>query len=111
MAVSTKNIVLLGDQMQLSQPVQGVHPGESGLSVLDYLLKGEATISRERGIFLGVTWRMHPDSCRFISDAVYDGGLTSEPIAANRQLVFKKEITLPLPGTGIHYFTIQESKF
>ena len=30
-----KNIVLVGDQMQLPQPVQGVHPGESGFSCLD----------------------------------------------------------------------------
>ncbi|MFY7961867.1 MAG: DUF805 domain-containing protein, partial [Elsteraceae bacterium] len=41
MATSTNNIVLLGDQMQLSQPVEGVHPGHSGDSVLDYLLQGE----------------------------------------------------------------------
>jgi uncharacterized protein len=109
MAVSAKNIVLLGDQMQLSQPVQGVHPGESGLSVLDYLLKGEATIARERGIFLGVTWRMHPDICRFISDAVYDGRLTSESIAARRKLVFKKQIAPPLPSTGIHYLPVKHT--
>ena len=109
MAVSSKNIVLLGDQMQLSQPVQGVHPGESGLSVLDYLLEGESTIARERGIFLGVTWRMHPDICRFISDAVYDGRLTSEPIAAKRKLVFTKQIAPPLPATGIHYLPVKHS--
>jgi len=30
MGTSAKNIVLLGDQMQLSQPLQGVHPGRSG---------------------------------------------------------------------------------
>src|ERR1019366_8114508 len=33
------NLVLLGDQMQLEQPVQGSHPGDSGLSVLQYALK------------------------------------------------------------------------
>ena len=32
MATSARNIVLLGDQMQLGQPIQGVHPGESGLA-------------------------------------------------------------------------------
>ena len=32
---AARNIVLLGDQMQLSQPVQGVHPGRSGDSALD----------------------------------------------------------------------------
>ena len=32
----TRNLVLLGDQMQLEQPIQGVHPGDSGLSGLQY---------------------------------------------------------------------------
>jgi AAA domain len=36
MATSARNIVLVGDPMQLSQPIQGAHPGESGLSALEY---------------------------------------------------------------------------
>ena len=40
MGTSAKNIVLLGDQMQLGQPIQGVHPGRSGESSLVYLLNG-----------------------------------------------------------------------
>ena len=80
-----KNIVLLGDQMQLSQPVQGVHPGRSGDSGLDYLLDGAATIAPDRGIFLATSFRMHPALCRFISDAVYDGRL--EPEAGNERRV------------------------
>jgi superfamily I DNA and/or RNA helicase len=65
--------------MQLGQPVQGSHPGESGLSVLEYLLQGQATIPAELGIFLGTTWRLHPQLCDFISDAVYDGRLHPAP--------------------------------
>lgn len=34
MGVCAKNIVLLGDQMQLGQPLQGDHPGESGQALL-----------------------------------------------------------------------------
>jgi len=41
---AARNIVLVGDQMQLAQPVQGVHPGESGLSCLEYLLQERATV-------------------------------------------------------------------
>ena len=52
MGTSARNIVLLGDQMQLGQPVQGVHPGRSGDSSLEYLLDGMATISPDRGVFL-----------------------------------------------------------
>ncbi|MEI8355868.1 MAG: hypothetical protein WCG31_07255, partial [Deltaproteobacteria bacterium] len=70
MATSSRNIILLGDQMQLAQPIQGSHPGRSGESSLEYLLNGMATIPPERGIFLKTSWRMHPDVCRFISDAV-----------------------------------------
>lgn len=61
MATSARNMVLLGDQMQLSQPIQGVHPDESGRSALDFLLDGQATIAPNRGVFLATTWRMHPD--------------------------------------------------
>ena len=105
-AASAKNIVLLGDQMQLSQPTQGVHPGESGLSVLDFLLKGQATIAPDRGIFLGTTWRMHPKVCQFISDAVYDGRLFPEARNEKRHLVLTDEAG-PIPMTaGIRFVPI-----
>ena len=35
-----KSIVLLGDQNQLPAPSEGHHPGESGASCLEYLLRG-----------------------------------------------------------------------
>jgi hypothetical protein len=55
MGVSANNIVLVGDQMQLSQPLKGSHPGRSGLSALEHLLDGAATVPPERGIFLSKT--------------------------------------------------------
>ena len=70
MSRSTKNLVLLGDQMQLAQPIQGSHPGESGLSALDYVMRDHATVPPELGIFLARTWRLHPEICRFISQLV-----------------------------------------
>src|SRR5262249_14817387 len=63
--LSARNIVLVGDQMQLAQPIQGAHPGESGQSVLDYLLQGRATIPDDFGVFLSTTHRMHPEICSF----------------------------------------------
>ena len=84
MAPAARNIVLLGDQMQLGQPIQGSHPGESGQSALEYLLRDHRTIPASLGIFLGTTWRLHPDLCRFISSAVYDGKLQAEATAASR---------------------------
>jgi hypothetical protein len=58
--------------MQLPQPVQGVHPGETGLSCLEYLLQNDATVADDHGILLNVTRRLHPTLCTFISDAIYD---------------------------------------
>ncbi len=89
MGTCAKNIVLLGDQMQLQQPIQGVHPGHSGESALDYLLEGQATIPMDHGVFLGTTWRMHDDVCRFISEAVYDGRLHPHPDNWNQRLLLK----------------------
>lgn len=60
MAGAAANIVMVGDQMQLPQPVQGVHPGETGLSSLEYLLEGRATVPDDRGILLNETRRLHP---------------------------------------------------
>ena len=87
MATSATNIVLVGDPMQLSQPIQGTHPGESGFSALEYLLAGHNTVPPDRGIFLPISRRMHPDVCRFISDIVYEGRLTSDEGAARQKIL------------------------
>ncbi len=90
MAPSAHNIVLLGDQMQLNQPMQGIHPGESGQSVLDYLLEGAPTVPSEKGILLPDTWRMRPEVCNFISDGIYDGRVHPHTITLERSLCFGK---------------------
>lgn len=98
MSNATKNIILVGDQMQLGQPIQGTHPGEAGLSVLEFLLGDNSTILADRGIFLGQTWRMRPSICKFISDAFYDGRLTAHESTAERSLNLKGT---DLPNEGI----------
>lgn len=84
MSRSATNLVIKGDQMQLGQPVQGTHPGESGQSILEYLLQDHATIPPELGIFLDKTYRMHPDVNEFISNVVYEGRLETAPDNAKR---------------------------
>ena len=103
----TIQAVLLGDQMQLQQPIQGVHPGHSGESALDYLLQGEATIADDRGVFLDTTWRMHADVCRFISEAVYDGRLYPEPDNQKQRLVLTPGAHAALRPTGIRFVPVQ----
>jgi len=109
MGVSAKNVVLVGDQMQLSQPIQGVHPGGSGASGLEHLLGGVATVPLDRGIFLGVTWRMHPDICRFISDAVYDSRLNSDPSTKHQRVNVTKDDDDALAPTGIRFVCVDHS--
>ncbi|NOT53604.1 MAG: TM0106 family RecB-like putative nuclease [Deltaproteobacteria bacterium] len=84
MAPTARNLVLIGDQMQLGQPIQGFHPGESGGSILEYLLQDNATIPEEMGVFLGTTWRLHPALCAFISATVYDDRLHAAPQTQHR---------------------------
>ncbi|MXR36114.1 TM0106 family RecB-like putative nuclease [Craterilacuibacter sinensis] len=106
MGMCAKNIILLGDQMQLGQPIQGSHPGRSGESALEFLLNGEPTISPEKGIFLDLSYRMHPDVCRFISDAIYESRLRSAEVALGRKLVLNNCAHPALRATGIRYVPI-----
>jgi len=99
MSCAARNLVLIGDQMQLSQPTQGSHPGESGLSCLEYYMEGRATIPPERGLFLGLSYRMHPALCRFISGAVYENRLGSAPDRENRTVDYG-------PRAGIHFVPV-----
>ena len=109
-ARSARNLVLLGDQMQLEQPVQGAHPGDAGLSALHYALKDtekskedapvfHAVVPPDRGLFLGESWRMHPNVCRFISESIYEGRLGSIPECANQKI--------DVPANGSAYVKIE----
>ena len=108
MGTAAKNIVLVGDQMQLGQPIQGVHPGEAGFSILEFLLGEQATIPPERGIFLKNTHRLHPSICQFISDAFYDGRLEAAADNAKRNLSFDERMG-DIPPRGIHLIPVNHS--
>jgi uncharacterized protein len=107
MGVSAKNVILVGDQMQLSQPLQGSHPGRSGLSALEHLLDGAATVPPQRGIFLSKTRRMHPDLCQFISDAFYDGRLMVEAGNERQCLILNPDADPGLAPTGLRFITVK----
>jgi len=81
---SARNLLLLGDPLQLPQVSVATHPGGSGASALEHLLGTDATLPADQGVFITETRRMHPDVCRFISDNVYDGRLTSHPSCAKQ---------------------------
>ncbi|MFO1303187.1 MAG: TM0106 family RecB-like putative nuclease [Burkholderiales bacterium] len=111
MAVSTsaRNLVLLGDHMQLGQPIQGTHPDGAGMSALGYLLDGDATVPADRGIFLPKSYRMHHDVCRFISNAVYDGRLEADPRNQVRKLVLDGNAHPLLRPSGIRFHPVEHT--
>jgi uncharacterized protein len=94
MGTAARNIVLLGDPLQLAQVSQATHPPGTGASVLEHLLGEHATIPPDRGVFLERTRRMHPDVCRFISEVVYESRLQGIPELARQATAF---------GTGLRF--------
>jgi len=95
-------LVLLGDPQQLEQPTQGSHPDGTDVSALDHLLCGHKTILPEQGLFLEVTWRLHPDITAFNSELFYEGKLQSEA-DCHRQSTTS---TGPFTGTGLSYVPV-----
>jgi predicted RecB family nuclease len=106
MAGAARNLVLVGDQMQLPQPVQGVHPGDTGLSCLEYLLEDNATVPPDRGILLSESHRLHPALCQFISEAIYDGRLTADPLTASRHLILQASAHPALQPAGLSFVRV-----
>ena len=104
MGTAATNLVLLGDPQQLPQVRQGVHPGESGCSVLEHVLQGAATIDPARGLFLARTWRMHPGVCAFVSDLAYDGRLGTAA-GCDRQRIESRVLS----GSGLRFIPVDHS--
>ncbi len=96
-----KNIVLIGDQNQLGQPIKGTHPNKSGQSILDYLLEGKDTIPEDRGIFLNKTYRLHPKINDFISSNFYEDRLICDDRTGRRNISFNKNSLIK--DSGIHF--------
>jgi predicted RecB family nuclease len=100
-ATAAKNIVLLGDPLQLAQVSQGSHPLGTGPSVLEHLLGDDHTVQPNRGVFLNISYRMHPEICGFISRTVYDGRLS--PGADT----FRNDVTSPgMTGVGLRFLPV-----
>jgi hypothetical protein len=103
MAQCARSVVLLGDPQQLAHVSQGTHPRGSGASVLEHLLGARDTVSPEDGILLNRTWRMHPDVCAFVSEAMYDGLLEPIEACALRGVETPGE----LDGAGVRFVAVE----
>lgn len=93
-SMAARNVVLLGDPLQLPQVAQASHPNGSGCSVLEHILADHDIMPDDRGVFLSKTFRMHPDVCRFISDEIYAGQLGHDS-SCERQTT--------MAGTGLRW--------
>jgi uncharacterized protein len=96
-AQAAKSLVLLGDPMQLDQPMKGVHPPGVAVSALSHLLGNASTLPSDRGLFLGETWRLHPDLCAITSVAFYERRLTAQPHLAGQRVTSLSQFA---NGTG-----------
>jgi uncharacterized protein len=96
---AARNLILLGDPQQLEQPLQGSHPPGAEASALGHVLAGESTMPPDRGLFLERTRRLHPDVCRFTSEAFYEGRLEPEAWLAVQDLAAGGALT----GTGVRF--------
>jgi uncharacterized protein len=85
-SAAARNVVLLGDPLQLAQVSQGSHPISTDFSVLEHLLGDDETIDPGRGVFLDVSYRMHPEICSFISHAVYGDRLHAAPLCGDNRV-------------------------
>jgi len=104
MGTSARNIVLLGDPLQLSQVSLAAHPDGAGASVLEHLLGDSPTIPPERGVFLEHTRRLHPAICEFIAEIVYAGRLQSASACRLRSVA-----SPGLRGAGLRYIPVEHS--
>jgi predicted RecB family nuclease len=96
------SVVLFGDPLQLSQVSQGAHPIGTDLSILEHLLGNDETIDPARGVFLDISYRMHPEICSFISHAVYADRLRAAPACAHNRIEANG-----LGGSGLRYVPVE----
>lgn len=100
---AARTLVLLGDPQQLDQPMQGSHPDGTGCSALDHLLSGKQTIGTDEGLFLDVTWRLHPDISGFTSELFYEGKLESKEETAGQRV----NASGIAGGTGLRFLPVE----
>jgi predicted RecB family nuclease len=100
---AARSMVLLGDPQQLAQPTRAEHPARAGVSALGHLLAGEDTIASDRGVFLGTSWRMHPEITAYVSDLAYEGRLGGAP-GRERQAITAGS---GLSGSGLRVLEVE----
>lgn len=101
--------VALGDPQQLAAPVQAAHDDAVKVSLLEHLADGHAVMSASSGVFLDLSFRMHPAVCSVVAKLAYEGELDASATAAARNIsgsaVQVGPNTLPI-ALGVHWVPI-----
>ena len=85
-----RKIILLGDPQQLPMVLTAEHPEPADRSAMEHWLHGAGgspTVPPDYGILLTATRRMHPLTTEFISQAFYEGRLTTQATEQQDQRV------------------------
>ena len=104
-APSAKSLVLLGDPQQLEQPLQSSHPEGSDVAALKHWLGQRTTMPIDKGLFLDVTWRLHPRISAFTSEVYYENRLTSKKGLENQAIGGETEFS----GSGLRYVPVEHT--
>jgi uncharacterized protein len=102
---AARNLVLVGDPLQLAQPSKGTHPVGADASALGHVLGSAQTLPDDLGIFLDHTHRLHPKICSFISEVMYEDRLRPVP-GLERQTISGVD---ELGGSGLRWKPIIHS--
>ncbi len=103
---AAENLILVGDPQQLPQPLKGTHPPGAGRSALEHLLDGDETVPDDRGLFLGRTWRMHPEVCSFVSELAYEGRLHSVETCSSQRVGDGPVVE----GSGVRWLPVEHTE-
>ena len=105
-ATGARNLILLGDPMQLPHVSRGTHPAAADRSVLAHLLGERSTVAPDRGVFLRFTHRLHPEICAFCSRLAYDGRLACLPGCEVQRVTLPSSRFAGLEGAGLRYLAV-----
>jgi predicted RecB family nuclease len=102
---AAQNLILLGDPQQLEQPQKGAHPEGADVAALTHFMDGKQTIPSDKGIFLGVTYRLHEKIKDFTSELFYERRLTSTPDVQSLSIIGKTKFA----GAGLFYVPVKHT--
>jgi predicted RecB family nuclease len=116
---AAKSVVLIGDPQQLARPGEGCHPPGAELSALEHILTDPElgrlrTMPPSLGLFIDETKRLHPNICRFTSEAFYEGRLHARAFTQNRLLSGHPWLSgaglwfVPVEHEGNRNFSVEE---